>query len=373
MKAVSAKATIDAAMIRLAGLRAALARATERVGAMPIAQKPKQAAGLLLDAFIAGLEPRVARFIARDRRVAVVEDDGISLYEIRDGRAEPLGQVGDRVPLSKSGAGALELRLPPERFLQRTLRLPDAGREYLGPILSHRLERLTPWRPDKVLYGWNVAGPAAADGTITVDLVATSADLVAPYLATLAEAGLTVTGLGSAAESLETPLAIDLFRGRNAGTSGDRLRQITARAAVIGFAVLIPVWLATSLIADSAEADRAVVEARLTTLRAKLAQRAGTGGSREQALIVAKRPETAMLTLVDRLSAALPDSTVLRELDADGAKVRLVGHSADASALVGLLESQSPLKQVRFAAPVMRDAERRDAFDIVAARAESTP
>lgn len=372
----TARSALAAAAPRLAEARARLAATVgplaERLGAMPVAQKPKKVAGLLLDAFVAGLEPRIGRFIDRSRRVAVVEAEGIALYEIRDRQVRPLGRLGATALPDDFRAGPLELRLPPERFLQRSLRLPDAGRDYLGPILAHRLERLTPWRPEKVLYGWAVPEPAGPDGTIAVELLATSADAVAPHLAALEAEGLTVAALGSAAEPLDAPLTIDLHRGRDGSGGGDRLRRLTKRVATILFAVLIPAWLVTGWIADSAEAERAESEARLGTLRVKLAARAGGGGSRERALIEAKRPENAMLVLVDRLSAALPDTAVLRELDADAAKVRLVGRSStDASALIAILEAQAPLKQVRFAAPVIRDAERRDAFDIVASRSEA--
>lgn len=353
--------------------RAAAESATARLAGTKAAVAGRAALSMLLDAFVAGLEPRVARFLDRSRRVAMVEADGIALYEIREGRAEPLGRLGAEGEAEPSldvpRGSVLELRLPADRFLQRTLRLPDAGRAYLEPILAHRLERLTPWRAETVLYGFQVTEEAGLDGTIAVELIATSADFVAPHRARLEAAGLVPTALGSASEPLESPLRIDLYRGRPGGAGDDRLRRGVARGIAILFAVLVPAWIATALLAGSAEAELGEADARLSTLRAKLGNRAGAQGPRDRALIDAKRPETAMLTLIDRLSAALPDNTVLRELDVDAAKVRLVGRSADAPALIALLESQGDLRKVRFAAPVIRDAEKRDAFDIVAARA----
>lgn len=356
------------ASTRMAGFFAQSAALRGRLGASPLVAKVGGAVSLLLDAFVAALEPRLGRFLDRSRRVAVVEGDGLALYEVREGRVTPRGPFDGAAPKEFSGRG-LELRLPPHLFLARTLRLPDAGRDYLGPILSHRLERLTPWRPDRVLYGYDVPEPAGPDGTIAVDLLATSADLVAPHLDALTGAGLEVTALGSSAAPLDAPLAIDLYRGRPGAGGASPLRRPVALAAALAFGLLIPACLAAALLADSAETEQAETGSHLAALRSRLAARSGPGGTREAALLAAKRPESSTLVLIDRLSTALPDGTVLRELDADGSKVRVVGRSDDAAALIGLLEGQGGLSAVRFAAPVIRDAERREAFDIVASRA----
>ncbi|WP_232630726.1 PilN domain-containing protein [Methylobacterium sp. Leaf118] len=359
-------ATLRRAKAEVAAQAAAL---KARLGGSPLGRRVGAAIGLLLDALTAALEPRVGRFLDRSRRIAVAEADGLALYEVRDGRVRGLGPLGATAPEGFAGR-SLELRLPPDKFLARTLRLPDAGRDYLGPILAHRLERLTPWRPEAVLYGYAVPEPAGPDGTLAVDLLATSADLVAPHLDALAAAGLTPTAIGSAATPLAAPLAIDLARGRPGAGVASPLRRRVARGAVLVFALLGPACLAATLLAASAEAERAEVEAHLAALRTRLAARTGSTGGREAGLIAAKTPETSSLVLIDRLSAALPDGTVLRELDADGGKVRLIGRSDDAAALIGLLEGQGGLTAVRFAAPVIRDAERREAFDIVAGRAQ---
>ncbi|SFK53952.1 PilN domain-containing protein [Methylorubrum salsuginis] len=359
------------ASIRMAGFSAQAAALKRRLGGSPLVAQAGGAVSLLLDAFVAAIEPRLGRFLDRSRRIAVVEGDGLALYEVRDGRVSARGLFDGAAPQNFAGRG-LELRLPPHVFLARTLRLPDAGRDYLGPILSHRLERLTPWRPDRVLYGYDVPEPAGPDGTIAVDLLATSSDLVAPHLDALNAAGLKVTALGSAAAPLDTPLAIDLYRGRPGASGGSPLRRPVALAAALAFGLLVPACLAAALLAASAEAEQAEAGAHLAALRSRLAARSGTGGTREAALLAAKQPDSSILVLIDRLSTALPDGTVLRELDADATKVRLVGRSDDAAALIGLLEGQGGLSAVRFAAPVIRDAERREAFDIVASRVPGT-
>ncbi|GJD96617.1 PilN domain-containing protein [Methylobacterium iners] len=325
----------------------------------------------LLDAFVSSVRPLVARTAMTARHVAVITPDGLVLYALRKGGIGEGFQLatGARAP-DAFRSGEVQLRLPPELFLTRTLRLPDAGRSYLEPIIAHRLERLTPWRADKVLYGYSVVDGVSEDGTIGVELLATSIDLASPHIARLEAAGLSVTSLGSAAEPLDAPLRFDLYKDRAQATDG-RLRSGTGRYLAIILAVLAAACLVSTVLATSAEADLQDTEQRLATLRSKLASRDG-GTSRERTLIEAKRPDSATIVLIDKLSKALPDGTVLRELDIDPTRIRLVGRSTDAPALIERLEAEAGLKNLRFAAPVIRDADKRDAFDLIATRSDAT-
>lgn len=343
-------------------------------GTMPAALRPVatavQAVGAaLLDAFVATLRPLLARLATGASHVVVIAPDGLLLHTLQKDRlGPPLHLAGGVRAPDAFHTGAVQLRLPQEVFLTRALRLPDAGRSYLQPIIAHRLERLTPWRADQVLYAYAVVDGVSEDGTIGVDLLATSVDLVAPFLARLADAGLTATALGSAAEPLDAPLRFDLYKGRMQAADG-RVRARIGRSFAILLGGLAVACLLSAIVAASAAADAEDVGERLTALRTKLALRGGPGTSRERVLIEGKRNDTATIVLIDKLSRALPDDTVLRELDIDPARIRLVGRSVDAPALIARLEAEAGLKNPRFAAPVIRDADRRDAFDLVATRA----
>ena len=76
-------------------------------------------------------------------------------------------------------------------------------------------------------------------------------------------------------------------------------------------------------------------------------------------MLEAKQPDRAMMVLVDRLAAAIPPDTFLRELAVTQQKVRLVGASANAPALVGKLEAAG-LRNVRFTAAITRGKDGRD-------------
>lgn len=325
----------------------------------------------LVEAVVDGIEPLVRRNGGGSRLVIVETDAGFSFHEVRRGKAVPLaeGDPDARAArrLRKAATGPVELRLAPERLIRRTLQLPAAGRDYLGPIIEHRLERLTPWKPEKVLYGYAPAGEPAADGTMAVEFVATSADIAADRSARLAALEITPTALGSSDEPIDRPLRIDLWRGtRDVGRR--RLRRAVGFAAVIAALLLVPSVAASQWMLHSAETRLADIEQRLATKRQVL--RAATGETEAQArdlrLVNAKTPDTATMVLIDRLATMLPDDTHLRELEIDGPELRIAGLSADAPALIPVLEADEALADVRFAAPVVRDENGRDGFDIVA-------
>lgn len=323
--------------------------------------------GQLLGTFLTQIDPLLTRLVPQRRAVIVAEGEALVLYE-QVGRGAPVrrGPLEGEAQAAPGRFAAVDLRLPADRMLRRSLTLPAAGLAYLQPIIAHRLERLTPWRMDKVMHGFAVSPDARTDGTITVDLLATSADRLAPVLDRLAARGFVPTSLGSTEDPLDAPPRLDLYAGRP-GATDRTLRRRVGRAAVVTVAGLLAACLASAWIAEEAETGQAEATVRLTALRSRLQAHRGGATSRERDLIDAHGAASA-LVLLDALSAAIPDGTVLREMNLSAAKIRLAGRSSDAPALIAQLEGKAGLTGVRFAAPVVRDAEGRDLFEITAER-----
>jgi general secretion pathway protein L len=327
----------------------------------------------LLDAFVEAVEPLFGRLVSKDRLVAVEDGHGLSFFAVTKGRVVPVGGSGgpegrDLKRLRRARGDAVELRLQPSRILTRTLNLPAAGREFLEPIIEHRLERLVPWRPEKVLFGYVADGETAADGTMTVEFAATSEDIAAAAVARLEAFDLVPTALGSAAEPIDRPLRVDLYRGsRDVGRK--RLRRTVGFALAIAFGLLVPATAGSVVIGGMADARLVELEQRLATKRNVLRAATGAGAAegRDRDLIRSKSAETAVVLLIDRLATVVPDDTYLRELTIEGAELHMVGLSANAPSLIGVLEAEPALSNVRFAAPVTRTDDGRDSFDIVAA------
>lgn len=303
----------------------------------------------------------LARRIAGVRRMAVATGETLEFYEAtKDGLVRRIDGSADR-----RGAALLgELRLPQRALLETTLSFPAATAEFLKPVIDNRLERLTPWAPDRVVYGYHARD--AGDGAIAVRFVATARETVELWVARAEAAGFSPTVLGSAAEPMDTPVGVDLWRGaRDPFRRG--VRKSLAIAAVAVVAVLLPLtaWSFWSL--HLAERRLEAVEARSSAARDTLRRSAGLG-AREADLIGAKRPDAAIMTLVDRLATALPDGAVLRDLEIDPDKIRLAGTSDAAPELISLLEASGAVADVRFAAPVTRNPDGSDGFEILGAR-----
>ncbi len=324
----------------------------------------------LLDSFVDLIQPLCARWMPVRRLVFLLDDTGdLRVHRILGEAVSDLGPLAalsgaSRAEIAASSWSAVELHLPPETVLRRSLKLPAAGRLYLAPILAHRLERLTPWRPDRILYGYRVVSEDTE--AIGIEFAAVPRHVVAGPQAAIEDLGLTLTGLGPQPSAIGQPLPIDLGRG-GAPSSPHRLRRrvlvvwgaVTASLATLAFAGLV--W---ATVLESRSED---VSLDLAKVRRTLRGVVGREASPEAAILAGKTRETSPMLLIDRVSGTLPDDSHLHELQIGPRTIRLAGQSRDAGSLIGLLEA-SGLANVRFSAPVTREEDGIDRFEIVADR-----
>ena len=331
----------------------------------------------IVEAFCQAAEPLLTRAFPDLRLVAVVGSDGsLVLHRVGRDRAAILGTLDALAPealaeLAATHWSAVELRLPAAQIFERKLSLPAASREFLAPIIEHRLDRLTPWRPDRVLYGFRVDGGDGSDGTVAVTLTATSRDLVAAPLRRIGAAGLVPTAIGEDAEGPQRPLAVNLLGGGAATPPRARSHRFVSRTALAVGGLALVAFIVTAVLAAGAAGDRDAAAQRLAKatrlLRASSIQNLG---SREQLMLAAKQPSRSTLLLIDRLSNAIPADTYLNEMVIQPDKVRLVGSSGDAPALIGKLEAAG-LSNVRFTSAIARNRQGRDDFELGAERPQA--
>ncbi|MEQ1612611.1 MAG: PilN domain-containing protein [Hyphomicrobiaceae bacterium] len=85
-------------------------------------------------------------------------------------------------------------------------------------------------------------------------------------------------------------------------------------------------------------------------------QRSETAERRTAELIALKTAEPHHASLIDRLSALLPDSDYLTALRIDGSEIELSGYSASTAALVPLIERSRIFAGAALTAPAVVDA-----------------
>lgn len=323
----------------------------------------------LVDAFTAVVAPsgeRGPRIVAVE--TGEIEGAGFEFFRVARGRAKPIAPTS---PALSAHKGPVEMRLRSTQVLRRTFALPEAGRDYFDALIAHRLDRLTPWAPSQVVYGFTPAGPAEAPGQVKVDFAATSAAIAEAAEARLAALGLVPTAFGIADGPPEAALGIDLWRGRRR-PSRHRLRRRVGLYVSLAFILTGTAAVAAQWVLSRETAVLATVEEDTARLRRALVERTAAGPTNRAGQLLAETiPEASAAVLIDRLAAALPDGTHLTALQITPDEVRLAGLSDDAPALIARLEESAALRDVRFAAPVVRDASGQDSFDILAARRRS--
>lgn len=329
-----------------------------------------------LSAFIDIVEPAAAWISARRRLVVVeAEENNLAFYKVSGRRVTLLGLAStpDEALMKKLKSAKyadVELRLDAGNVTFASFKIPAAGAALAGEIVESRLDRLTPWRSDAILYGYAMSAKPGPDGQLDVNVHATSKTIVSASLDRLVAFGLAPSTLGAADEPIDQRLRIDLYGGKN-----DVARRGRRRA--IGFLAIV--FLALSALAYGAtfyalsRSNQRIFEldATLAKARNRLVQASGSTAERDRdfSFIAMKTLEEARFHLIDRIAAILPDNTSLDELTIDPGAIRIAGSSTEASNLIKLLEEDAAFSQAKFAAPVTRQEDGKDRFEITASYA----
>ena len=212
--------------------------------------------------------------------------------------------------------------------------------------MSHQLETLFPWPSADTLHATTIE--SRTDGNLDVLVRATSRSAIAPALT-----AATAIGAG------EILIVDDSEDPNNQGhkpiiasigseyLERQKRAQLIARYAVIGLLRIRGMCaeleylhrlvrsLATFLASDQEIADR----------RAILQRNASSAGAAQNRGLEAKRRNTPLAVVVlDKLSAILPDDTYLTDFSLETGHLRISGVTANAAALVPLLEGSGQFK-----------------------------
>jgi general secretion pathway protein L len=317
------------------------------------------------------------------RRRWVVREAGSALEVMRvtRGASERLATIEDGAvsggePWRRDFAKAdiVELRLDPETIVRQRFTLPAESRAFAAAIVEHRLDRLTPWKADDVIYGYTVRPGAGSGEPIEIDFAATSRDIAAKALERVARLGRAPTAIGSAADPASELLAVDLL----GGASGARPtgRHLALRRLCLAILPLsIAAFLGTTLWQAKVQGDLDTATAALDLQRRAVQSRIANDDPAQAiaGLLATKTMDGATFVLIDRLSRTIPDGTFLTDIEISPTLLHLKGRSTNALALVPILEGEAGLTGVRFESPVIREANGGDRFDIVATREIPAP
>jgi general secretion pathway protein L len=316
-----------------------------------------------LDA-VAGLVVRLIDRAVSPRTYSLREDDHGNL--IVNSATNPQ-QKGDSVGASEasSTAGAMaqlagsrvDLMVSAEHCLFCPLDLPHRAAEFLSGIVRAQIDRLTPWHASELAFGFGA--PAEIEGErLTVTIAAAPLTAIRPLLNSLfAKGARSVAVFVAAPEPEQAPIKIWEQRALNALQAG-RIRTLLA-AVLAGAALLACAGLAADAIGRAyLAADYERIDQGINRLRTAASGHPafGTDANAQRALVQRKLSAPSTVLTIEALSKLLPDHTHVLELRLDDSKLRLVGQTGDAAALIGLIEQSGQFKRATFFAPTTRSA-----------------
>lgn len=243
------------------------------------------------------------------------------------------------------------LRLSPQTgALERQVRLPGGDEAHLEESVELNLHRWSPFDPADTLYAIVPGSVQRTDGLLSFRLALASRARVETWVAAAREAGATGRlAVDAARGGLES--ARPLYDLRSGGRprsapvmASEGLLALATAAAIAGLAGLV-------ILAGSEES---------TGLRAR------PDVPRAEAIDTLKREMPSAVETLSGIAAALPDGTVLEELEFDTGGVVLSGISSEAASLPVRLEATGAFDQARLQGALVPDAGGRERFEISA-------
>jgi general secretion pathway protein L len=251
----------------------------------------------------------------------------------------------------------IELTLNPERVLLRPVEFPRQAAEFLDGMIRAQIDRLTPWGPHEVAFGWSE--PEAASGDrIRLTLAALSKRTLEP-LTTLAQnlGARAVTGVVEQLVDGGQPRRITMFDQsiqRRTTSNLDIPRALRLGLLSAGMAAAASL-AAAAYVVGSLDSERQQLQAQISARRAALRlSQNGAAGSAQALLVKRKQTTPATVMVLESISRALPDGTYVTELRVEGDKVQIVGLTQDAPPLIRLIEQSPQFTQATFFAPTTR-------------------
>lgn len=298
-------------------------------------------------------------------RIPLNEDGGLSEVS-----SEPLDAWANR-------ADQIILLVPEQRVLRKIIALPVATEARLENVLRFEMDRYTPFTSEQVFFAYRVVAREREQHRIQVELLVVQRDYINPLLASLAEANVQ-PGIVTLREALGgwSGATLNLLPASSRAGQGKRGRNRRLQVAMA--VLLLAVLLGSPFYQRQQTLTR--LQSELQQLKARTAESRGVGIELERLetsrafLLEQQRQTSRLLLLLDELTTVLPDHTWLMRFEDNGNSFRLDGESAEASALIGLLEQSSALENVRFGSPVTSNpSTAKERFSLVADRSKAEP
>lgn len=320
----------------------------------------------------------------RGKVLLIVDDHGAYLAYETGGRRESLGRVdlhaGQAESVQRLLAGAAQkgrtiaadaiVCLPAQRALRTSVSLPLAAERNLDAVIGFEFERLVPFKREEVYYAYQIASRNKTARSLIVELTVIPRAEVQELLRLTQRMDIHIAGLevaGAKPPFVASPILLD-----------DHHRPAThprTRFAIIGLACLAVVLAVGCVAIPFIHANSALEQLTVQVADAKREAEASLGLQKQidaqiqdqQSLINRRRQSPTVTELLDIITKLTPDDTWLTELQISGAEIHLIGASASATTLLGLVDQSPNFRNAAFRSSITQDSKiARERFDIAA-------
>ena len=268
--------------------------------------------------------------------------------------------------LARNGAVTLEFK----EVVVRRIQVPAPAREFLPGIVRNQIDRLSPWRANETLYGFDSALKGDDPGTLDVCILMQSRAVIDAARDQVATIGLVVNQIVASDPPLVGPITLWSQLSQASAASLRRARWLLG-AAIIGMLLVslgVSVWALHAAASFQEQLD--ATRARERQVQAALTPQAVRSLPPAQRAWVLKQTSPAAVLVLEALSRALPDQAYLTELALENAIIHITGFANDAPSLLVPLERSGFFSDVHFFAQTTRNTESAQFVFHIQARVE---
>jgi general secretion pathway protein L len=316
----------------------------------------------------------------RERRSLIVTREN---QRILVRRSEPTrdamlrdGQAGNILATLTPGAGVsadvplwahnnfVVLEFPADKVVMRRITVPAQARKFLAGVIRNRIERLSPWPANDVVYGFAAeagAGDAAAAEVRILMAARSDVDAARQDLAALGLPVDRVVARDSDSEATDEVTGSVTLWSRLADTSPDSLGGVARTigigiAAVVTASVVLSLWALASAASIRDESEEMAARSKVLQRQVQTGHTASSMASMPPAerAWLSKEISISSVIVMEALSRGLPESAYVTEIRLENENLRITGLAYDAPGLLAPLERSKHMTDVHFFAPTAR-------------------
>jgi general secretion pathway protein L len=310
--------------------------------------------------------------------VLIASDSGFALEYRSRHEARRIGEFADldmlaaklgditRTDGSRQRDGVL-VELSPSDALLRMIDVPTAAAAQLRKLLTHEVERRTPFLLADVYFEYAVVGRNPSERRLRVALIVVARGVVAKWREALRQRAIELAGVLVPVPSAPAiPLDLDDQHQVAKGRGHWLARVNLALAALLVFIVLGTETVGILRMRGAIAALEPDIAAKRLQARKVLAVEGQAAELEKLGNLLARRPfVTSQMRVLNELARVLPDDTWVTSLRQSGNQLLVSGYSSNAAQLIGLMGASQIFEHPKFRSPTIASGEDRiEHFDL---------